>query len=70
MQLIHTDHIPSDDGLSIDRTRRDVLPFQYRLENDFFETVERRWTAFHFHTENCALPGSQEEFSEVRRIKR
>jgi hypothetical protein len=40
------------------------------LENDLLEAIERGWAAFNFHTENCALPGSQEEFGEIRRIER
>jgi len=31
------------------------------LENDVPEAIERGGAAFDLHTENCALPGSQEE---------
>jgi len=43
---------------------------KYGLENDVLETIKRGRAAFDLHTENCALPGSQEEFGEIRRIKR
>jgi hypothetical protein len=34
---------------------------EYGLENDVLETIEYGRAAFDLHTENCALPGSQEE---------
>ena len=43
---------------------------EYGLENDLLEAIERGRTAFDLHTENCALPGSQEEFGEIHRIER
>src|SRR5216683_897899 len=43
---------------------------EYGLENDVLETIECGWAAFDLHTENCALPGSQEEFGEIHRIER
>jgi hypothetical protein len=39
------------------------------VEDDVLEAVERSWAAFNSHTENCALPRSQEEFGEVHRIE-
>src|SRR5260370_13137240 len=43
---------------------------EYGLENDVLETIKRGRAAFDFHTENCALPGSQEEFGEIHRMER
>jgi len=34
------------------------------------EAIERGRAAFDLHTENCALPGSQEEFGKIHRIER
>jgi hypothetical protein len=40
------------------------------LEDDVLEAIERSRAALDLHTENCALPGSQEEFGQIHRIER
>jgi hypothetical protein len=43
---------------------------KYGLENHVFKAIERGRTAFDLHTEDCAFPGSQEEFRKINRIER
>src|SRR5258706_5782695 len=42
---------------------------KYGLKHDALKAVERGRAAFDLHAENCAFPGSQEEFGEIHRIE-
>jgi hypothetical protein len=52
------------------RRQLSYLFLEYGLEDNFLEALERSRAAFDLHSENCALPGSQEEFGEIHRIER
>src|SRR6266853_538378 len=42
---------------------------KYGLKHDVLKSVERGRATFDLHAENCAFPGSQEEFGEIHRIE-
>src|SRR5215470_15006900 len=42
---------------------------KYGLENNVLKAIERGRAAFDLHTENCAFPGSKEEFGEIHGIE-
>ena len=42
---------------------------KYGLKHNVLKAIERGRASFDLHPENCAFPGSQEEFGEIHRIE-
>jgi hypothetical protein len=65
-----SDCIHPSQTIDVIKFGRSFLFLEDGLESDAFEAIERSRTAFDLHTENCALPRSQQEFGELHRIER